>query len=219
MKKTKEEQIDKAIKIVKKLLIFLIVLFGVTGLIIAAMAFSSDDGLFGYGAKIVLSSSMEKNPNVDVDEFQIKDIPVGSLIIIEYAPEKSLQEWYGALCEGDVLTFAYKAVGGSITIAHRIKSIEKSENGYKFTLAGDNNGSALQVIDTADTDSVNRITGKVVFCSSFLGKTLYVLRNPLFAVTMILIASLVLTTRNCNDEPAPLLVAKPPNGGKYEKKK
>ncbi len=220
MRKTKERQLEKAIKILKKLLIFLIVLFGVSDMIIAAMAFSSENGLFGYGAKIVLSSSMEKNSNVSVDEFQIKDIPVGSLIVIEYAPERYLQEWYDALQEGDVVTFVYKVVGGSITIVHRIKNIEKGENGYKITMAGDNSDSTLQIIDTADIGSVNRITGKVIYCSSFLGKTIYMMSDPIFALTIFMVASAILIARAYNDDPDRLLVAlKLPNGGKYEKKK
>lgn len=222
MRKTKERQIEKAVKIVRKLLIFLIVML-VSGMIIAAMAFSSEYGLFGYGAKIVLSSSMEKNSNISVDQFQIKDIPVGSLIVIEYAPERSLQEWYDALREGDVLTYVYKAVGGSITIVHRIKSIEKSENGYRITMAGDNSNSALQTIDTADIDSVNRITGKVIYCSGFLGRAIYFMKNPIFVLTIFSIAWAILIAGVYNDEhddPDRLLATiKLPNGGKYEKKK
>ena len=118
------------------------------------------------------------------------------------------------------MTFVYKVGEGSITIVHRIKSIKKGENGYKITMAGDNSDSALQTIDTADIGSVNRITGKVVYCSSFLGKTIYMAGDPIFILTIFFVASAMLIAGVYNDDPDRLLVAlKLPNGGKYEKKK
>lgn len=185
---------------------------------IAAMIFSSEeDGIFGFGAKIVLSSSMEKNPNVSVDQYRIKEIPVGSLILFEYVPAGSAQEWYGALQEGDVLVFVYRAIEGRITIVHRIKYIEEGINGFRITLAGDNSDNlSTQTIDTADKESGNRIIGKVVYSSYLLGTILCAIGDPIFAIAILFIVLATLTLRKRERNRARLPSQ---NGGNYEKGK
>lgn len=206
MRTAKEKQID----IAKKLLSFFVALFGVTSIIATAILFTSEEGEFlGYGAKIVMSSSMEKNPNVNLDEYRIKNIEAGSLIVIQYVPVGDEQEWYDTLRIGDVLTFVYKTGGGKITIAHRIKAIEKIEKGYKITLAGDNSGlstqMSTQIIYTADGNSENRITGKVVFCSYFLGQMISAISNPVFVLSIFLLLFAITVLRNYKKDPDRLL--------------
>ena len=144
-------------------------------------------GLFGYGARIVMSSSMEENPNVSVDGETIKSIPVRSLIVIELMPDREdeRQAFYQELQVGDVLTFSYRAVGENIIITHRVQEIGRSGKGYRIALRGDSgNFAGTQVIDTADFESQNRIIGKVVYCSHALGVFLCFLREPPFFITV-----------------------------------
>ena len=56
-----------------------------------AVAVVSDEryNIFGYTLRIVMSSSMEKNPQTDVSNYRIKDIPPNSLIVIELVPDDS----------------------------------------------------------------------------------------------------------------------------------
>lgn len=153
-------------------------------------------GLFGYGARIVMSSSMEENPNVSVDGEAIKSIPVRSLIVIELLPDREdeRQTFYQELQVGDVLTFSYRAASENIIITHRVQEIGRSGKGYRIALRGDSgNFAGTQVIDTADTESENRIIGKVVYCSHALGVFLCFLREPPFFITVcILIAAVIL---------------------------
>ncbi len=150
------------------------------------------DSLFGYGARIVMSSSMEHDPNVNVDGEDIKDIPVQSLIVIELMPDREdeRQEFYRQLQVGDVLTFSYRSAGESIIITHRVQEIGHSGEGYRITLRGDSgNLAGTQVIDTADADSESRIIGKVVYCSHALGVLICILREPPFFITVCAIAA------------------------------
>ena len=61
---------------------------------------------FGYEMRTVLSDSMEKCDETDVSGFEIKDIPVKSLVFTETVPTgEAAEEWYANLKVGDVLTF------------------------------------------------------------------------------------------------------------------
>ncbi len=165
--------------ILKCILIFLLVL--AAGGVVMIFFLTGESGLFGYQARIVMSSSMEKNPQADVESYAIRDIPAGSLILIRLLPQEAGARgaFYSSLKTGDVLTFSYKVIGGIAVITHRIRRIEREEGGYIIVLSGDNGTHAgTQTIDTSDTQSPNRVIGKVVFNSHFLGVLFCILRQP-----------------------------------------
>lgn len=193
---TKERPIKKVTTIINNILILAVAGSCVFTVFLTIRA-SGNYNPTGYGLRIVMSSSMEKNPQVDVSEYRIKDIPAKSLILIQLVPRgrEAAQKWYSELEKGDVLTFVYKIVGGSTTITHRVKDIEKTNDGYKITLAGDNVGDEIstQIINTDDLSSGNRVIGKVIYKSYFLGFMVCALRDPNFVVALmmlILISSL-----------------------------
>lgn len=182
-------------------------------LVIVTLVSKKNDGavdVFGYQARIVLSESMAKCEETNLDDFEIKDIPVKSMVFIQVVPtdEEQAKEWYKNLKEGDVLTFRYK-YDKQETITHRI--IKKVENldskgvptgGYTITLRGDNknlsnnpDASAAdlgeQVINT-DYDGVNYIIGKVTGQSVVLGFVVYSIKNPIVMACLIIVPSLII---------------------------
>lgn len=159
-------------------------------LTVFAVSVVSDEryNIFGYTLRIVMSSSMEKNPQTDVSNYRIKDIPPNSLIVIELVPDNpdKARDWYAKLERGDVLTFVYGIFGENVTVTHRIRNIVEKNSGYIITLAGDNvypAHTSEQVLDTSDENG-GRVIGKVVYTNCFLGTLLIVLRNPGFIAAM-----------------------------------
>ncbi len=139
-------------------------------------------GLFGYGVRIVMSSSMESGTNVS-DGGRIREIRRGSLIVMELLPsdETAREAFYSQIRTGDVLTFEYKIAGKNVEVTHRVKEIGRSGEGYLFVMQGDNGQLAgTQTIDTAAGG--DRIVGKVVYCSFALGVLVCILRDPLFLI-------------------------------------
>lgn len=193
MKKTKDGRIG-ARRIFQVITVAVLLLCAAGG-IIATQFFISDCGLFGYSARIVMSSSMERNAEADTGH-EVRDLPVRSLIVIQLVPteEGAREAFYSQICEGDVLTFSYRTIDGTISVTHRVKQIERKESGFTITLGGDNGAyAATQVIDTADAESENRIVGKVVFHSFVLGVLICMLRDPLFLIVIgIIILSVLL---------------------------
>ena len=179
MKKTKDGH-KRTLRIVKRILFFFLLFIAAGSAVMIACLFG-EHGLFGLQTRIVMSSSMEKNPQTDTENYAIPDIPAGSLILIRLVPpgEPERGAFYSDLIPGDVLTFSYKIIGGSTVITHRIQSIEKRDGGYLIVLCGDNGTHVgTQTIDTSDTQSSNRVIGKVILRSHFLGVLLCILRQP-----------------------------------------
>ncbi len=183
--------------LLKCILIFLLVLLA--GGVVMIFFLTGGSGLFGYQARIVMSSSMEKNPQGNVENYAVRDIPAGSLILIKLVPqdEDARGEFYSSLKTGDVLTFSYKVIGGIAVITHRIRSIERGDGGYTIVLSGDNGTNVgTQTIDTSDKQSPNRVIGKVLSKSLFLGALLCVLRQPQYFVAfgMVALAAMLMGT-------------------------
>ncbi len=161
-----------------------------------------DDGMqvFGYQFMTVLTESMEKNDETDVSKYDIKDIPVKSLIVIDTVPEDKAEAdaWYAKLTRGDVLTFRYYYAGKQITITHRITFIEKNANGgYDITLKGDNPGgegvhAMEQKIDTSETESFNYVIGRVTAKSYILGLLISLMKSKVGIVCIVIIPSLII---------------------------
>ena len=182
-------------------------------LVVITFVSKKNDGavnVFGHQARIVVSESMEKCAETDVSSYDIKDIPLKSMVFIELVPENEAEakEWYKNLKVGDVVTFRYK-YDRHETITHRI--IDRQENfdangeptgGYTFTMRGDNKALSsdpnasqadlgTQVINT-DLDSVNYIIGKVTGQSKFLGFIAYSIKNPIVMACIIIVPSAII---------------------------
>ena len=150
--------------------------------------------LFGMQMRIVVSESMEKCDKTDVSDYDIKDIPVKSMVFIETVPKDKTkaEKWYGDLEVGDVLTFKYVYVRQE-TVTHRIIDID--EDGLIY-LAGDNKSAEsenlVQVIDPSDTNSPNYVIGKVVGQSYIIGLFISILQSPVGIVCVIILPALVI---------------------------
>ena len=154
--------------------------------------------IFGMQMRRVVSASMEKCDATDVSRFEIKDIPLGSMVFIEVMPEdpEEKEAWLAELEVGDVLTFKYVYIKQQ-TITHRITAIEKNENGgYTINLEGDNkndNSSVLaQTINTAATNSPNYLIGKVTGQSLLIGTVIGALQSTVGLILVIIIPSLLI---------------------------
>ena len=165
-------------------------------LFLAVTSKKSSDGameIFGTEMRLVLSSSMEKCDETDVSDYEIKDIPVKSVVFIQTVPEDEAQAktWYEQLKVGDVLTFKYVYGGSQDTITHRIVAIE----GTVITLAGDNktsqDGYLMQVIDYSQ-DTANYVIGKVTGTSYFLGLAITALKSPVGIVCIVIVPCLII---------------------------
>ncbi len=219
MGKTKERR-SRARKIIQFAALAFLLLCAVGG-IAAIQCFLGEGGLFGYSARLVMSSSMEKDPETDPYGNSIRDIPVRSLIVIKLVPTEYEAQFhfYSEIREGDVLTFDYSVLDGTVAITHRVQHVERNGDVFTFTLSGDNgNDAAAQVIDTSANGS-DRIIGKVVYCSYALGVTVCLLRDPLFLFGLCaavlfacLLRTLLRSKRTASRAPKSLRI-----GGKNEK--
>ena len=161
--------------------------FLLAGGIIMIFCLFGGSGLFGYQARIVMSSSMETQAD---ETSAIWEIPAGSLILIRLVPmgEAARGKFYSDLEIGDVLTFSYKIVGENAVITHRIEHIEEHDGGYTIVLRGNSGTNAgTQTLDTSDSASFNRVIGKVVAKSRFLGVLFCTLKSPQCLVVFCLI--------------------------------
>ena len=93
---------------------------------VSVTVFSSKDAdgtaeIFGYQIRLVKSPSMEACAETNVSKYEIKSIPVNSMVLIETVPKTASEanEWYAALKVGDVLTFKY-LYAEHVVITHRM---------------------------------------------------------------------------------------------------
>ena len=159
-----------------------------------------DDGateVGGYQLRIVASDSMAACELTDVSAFEIKDIPVRTMVFVEVMPDDPAEadEWYRALKVGDVLTFRY-VYATQVTITHRVTSVTPVDGGYVIELAGDNKTSdsnqLYQTIDTSIPNNVNYVLGEVVGQSYVLGVIVSFLMEPVGTVALIILPCLVI---------------------------
>ncbi len=205
---------NKVLRIVLDVLMYTFIALCAVMVIFTIVAKRTDGAInvFGHQARIVVSESMEKCDQTDVSKYEIKDIPLKSMVFIELVPtdEAEAKAWYENLKVGDVLTFKYKYDRQEV-ITHRIveKNANLDKNGnptgwYTFVLRGDNkalseNGGAseadlgTQTIDTS-VESVNYVIGKVTGQSKFLGFLLFALKSPIGLACIVIIPSLIIMT-------------------------
>ena len=200
--------LQKILDVALTVIVVIVVIIAVFVLFVTITSKKSPDGaadIFGYQMRTILTGSMEKckheDPSeecdhVDVSKYEIGHLPVDTMIFIELVPEDKdeANEWYKNLKVGDVLTFQYTGMG---VVTHRIIEIEpNSTGGYEIDLMGDTRGDAgtagVQTIITNNADSANRVIGKVVGQSVFLGKAVTIIRKPVGAIFVILVPCLLI---------------------------
>ena len=192
----KNEKIKKALEIGSNILLYLFLAICIFSLGLTIFAKKDADGtaeVFGYQFRIVITESMAKCDETDVSDYDIKSIPLRSMVFVETVPEdaEEAKAWYDELEVGDVLTFKY-VYATQVTITHRIISIEPDGDGYIIKLAGDNKASTdnqgTQIINTNEAAySPNYIVGKVVGQAKLLGFILSIMKEPVGLICLIII--------------------------------
>ncbi len=178
------------------------VFFGICvfALVLSVSAKKNDGAanIFGKQVRIVISDSMAKCDQTDVSGYEIKDIPIKSMLLIDLVPEDEAEaeQWYSELEVGDVLTFRY-LYATQETITHRITSITpKATGGYIIELEGDNKASDAdtlsQTIDTSEADSPNYVIGKVTWQNLFLGLVLTAAKSPVGIICIVIIPCIII---------------------------
>ena len=87
MDKTKMKKIGK---IALDVLVYIFLAICIFSVFITVLSKRDNDGaaeIFGYQMRVVTSSSMEKCELTDVSKFEIKDIPVRSMIVVKVVPD------------------------------------------------------------------------------------------------------------------------------------
>jgi hypothetical protein len=141
---------------------------------------------------------MSKCEHTDVSAFEIKDIPIRSMVFIKVMPDDPAEadEFYRTLNVGDVLTFRY-VYTTQVTITHRIISItEKETGGFVIELTGDNktseDGQLIQLIDTSIPNNTNYVIGKVTGQTKLFGVVMSFLMQPIGIIFLIILPCAVI---------------------------
>ena len=152
--------------------------------------------LFGHQMLVVETESMEANPLVDVDDFEIGSIKKNSMVFVELVDEKDPYKFYENIVVNDVVTFRYMIGNRQETITHRVIERESIEGGFIFTLRGDNinedGTTSCQIINTTETDSFNYIIGEVKSVSYVLGVIVTILKSDVGLICVIIIPCIIL---------------------------
>lgn len=195
------DKIKKTGKIALDILLYIFLVLCIFVVILTIFSKRDVDGaveIFGHQMRLVTSDSMGACEYTDVSDFEIKDIPVRSMVFIEAMPEdaEEAEEWYRSLKVGDVLTFRY-VYTKQVTITHRIVEIdEKETGGFVIELAGDNKDSdkstLYQTIDTSIPHNMNYVIGKVVGQSYLLGVLMSILIQPVAIVLVIIVPCVII---------------------------
>lgn len=194
------EKVKKALKITGDVLLYVFIGVCLVAMVATVIFKQKNDeavSIAGMEMRLVITESMGKSEHTDVSKYEIKDIPLNSMVFIEKVPESKAEaeEWYSNLKVGDVLTFKY-VYTRQITITHRIVSIVENDakDGYLITLEGDNKSgetAGQQVINTSPKtvdESFNYVIGKVTGQSYPLGLLLTALKSPLGLIFIIVIS-------------------------------
>lgn len=189
-------KIKKIGNVLSNILLGVFLVISVLTVILTVFSKKDVDGaaeIFGYQMRVITSNSMAACELTDVSEFEIKDIPLRSMVFVEVMPEDpaEAEQWYRSLKVGDVLTFRY-VYTKQVTITHRIVSItEKETGGFLIELAGDNKNSddeqLHQTIDTSVPNNMNYVIGKVTGQFLLLGVIMSFLMQPVGIVLIIMV--------------------------------
>ncbi len=194
-------KIKRICNIVLNVFLYIFLAICIFFVFLAVLSKRDSDGaaeIFGYQMRIVSSDSMAESEHTDVSAYEIKDIPIRSMIFVKVMPKDpgEAKEWYRGLKVGDVLTFRY-VYTTQVTITHRITSITENENGgFTIELEGDNksskDGALVQSIDTSIPNNTNYVIGKVMGQSYLLGVVLSFIMKPIVMVLIIIIPCFII---------------------------
>lgn len=194
-------KIKKLTNIVTNVLLCVFLVIALLSVLLTIFSYKDADGaaeLFGYQMRVVTSDSMAKSEFTDVSDFEIKDIPLRSMVFVKTVPKdaEKADQWYRSLQVGDVLTFRY-VYTTQITITHRIIDIEeKLDGGFVIHLAGDNKnsetGQLIQMIDTSIPQNTNYVIGKVVGRAYLFGVIISFLMQPVGMILVIILPCVVI---------------------------
>ena len=196
-------KVKQMLKTVFNVLTYVFLVLCVLAVVLTLTSKRDKDGvtIFGRQMRLVVSESMAKSEHTDVSGFEIKDIPLGSMVFVEVMPEdeNAKSEWLKNLKIGDVLTIRYTYTT-QITITHRIVDIrDNGQGGYLIDLKGDNKTSSTsstleQTIDTSESSetSLNYIIGKVTGQSVFLGAVVSTLQTPIGMILIVILPCLAI---------------------------
>ena len=197
----KNSKVKKTVNVILNVIVYIFLAICICSVVLTLFSKKDNDGaaeIFGYQMRIVTSDSMAACEFTDVSNFEIKDIPVRSMIFVKVMPEDPAKadEWYKSLKVGDVLTFRY-VYTTQVTITHRIASItEKPSGGYIIQLEGDNKTSdsnqMYQTIDTSVPYSTNYVIGKVTGQSYAFGVLMSFLMEPVGMVLIIMLPCVII---------------------------
>ena len=196
-----KKKLKKIGDIIFNILLYLFLAICVFALVLTIFSKKDIDGaaeLFGYQMRVVTSDSMAKCDQTDVSDYEIKSIPLRSMIFVEIMPENEAEvdKWYRDLQVGDVLTFRY-VYTNQVTITHRITSItEKKTGGFIIELAGDNKNSdseqLYQTIDTSIPNNKNYVVDKVTGQAFLLGFIISLLKSPLGIIFIVIVPCFII---------------------------
>ena len=176
VKKEKKEH-SKAYRIVNIILDVLFVAFAafaITAIIFRNTTSNNKDGrsINGNQLRTIETASMAENNHIDPETYktyEIKTLPVNTLINIKEVSKKNPEKFYDDLKVGDVLTFVYYTTingsRGQYVFTHRLIEKEEVTDGYRLTLMGD----AEQPSGGTQTVYTNPVTAEQSF-SYVLGK-------------------------------------------------
>ena len=198
MDKNRMKKIWKTLSSVVMYVFLILCIFTVFITVSARRATDGAAEIFGYQMRIVVSDSMAKCEYTDVSDFDVKSIPVKSMVFVKTMPKDKAKhdDWYRGLEVGDVLTFRYVYTRQE-TITHRITSItEKETGGFIIELKGDNtaseNGALTQTIDTSVPNNMNYVIGEVKGQSYLIGLIISFLMTPLGMVLIIMVPCFII---------------------------
>lgn len=191
----------RAANIALNVLMYIFLAVCLFSVFVTVLSKQSRDGVaevFGYQMRIVTSDSMSESEFTDVSAYEIKDIPIRSMVFVKVIPEdpEDADEFYRGLKVGDVITFRY-AYTTQVTITHRITSITENETGgFTIELAGDNktspDGQLIQKIDTSAPNSTNYVIGKVTGQSYLIGLIMSFFMQPIGIIFAVIVPCLVI---------------------------
>ena len=193
-------KLKRIFAIIGDVLMYAFIAICIVGVLISLTSKKNPDGaatVLGMQFRLVLSESMAECELTDTSEYDIKDIPLGSLIFIKTVPEdpEKAAKWYDDVDLGDVLTFKYVYTTQE-TITHRVTGIDNTKGYPIFRLDGDNKNSdsetLTQIIDTSLSNSPNYIVGKVVGQSYLLGLLVRALNSPIGMIFIVIVPALLI---------------------------
>lgn len=136
---------------------------------------------------VVISGSMDGERQ---EEYDIKTIPVKSLVKVDLVKEGKEEDFYSNLKKGDVLTFNYVSLNNT-TITHRIieDPIKQADGVYKYILKGDAVEGDSEIQTLYSDGRTGEILGKVSFVSLPLGQIHFFMSSKVGTLVLVILPS------------------------------